>query len=80
MQEVMQEMINFLTVLAVAVGIAGSIGVMYSSGLRFWARGSEPQTKSSAGRIALRFVSAACFAACAIVVLFALWLIIPIFH
>ena len=35
----MQELMNFATVLIVAVGIAGCIGVMYASGLRLWAAG-----------------------------------------
>ena len=35
----MQEIINFLTVLVVAVGIAGGLGALYASGLRLWAQG-----------------------------------------
>ena len=33
------ELINFATVLAVAVGVACAISVLYASGLRLWAAG-----------------------------------------
>lgn len=39
----MQELMNFATVLIVAVGIAGCIGVMYASGLRLWAKSGVPE-------------------------------------
>lgn len=39
----MQELMNFATVLIVAVGIAGCIGVMYASGLRLWAKSGAPE-------------------------------------
>lgn len=39
----MQELMNFATVLIVAVGIAGCIGVMYASGLRLWSKSGAPE-------------------------------------
>ena len=68
----MQELMNFATVLIVAVGIAGCIGVMYASGL--------PEGGDGSPNYLFRFASVACFAACVVVVLFALWLMIPMFH
>lgn len=41
----MQEFMNFATVLIVAVGIAGCIGVMYASGLRLWAKSGAPRVE-----------------------------------
>ena len=76
----MQEVLNFLTVLFVAVGIASAIGVMYSSALRLWARGTAAEAEGKASYLAARVASVACFAACVVVVLFALWLMIPAFH
>ena len=75
----MQEVINFLTVLLVAVGIAGGIGTMYASGLRLWARSAVAEQEGD-GYLGSRVASVACFVACVIVVLFALWLMIPLFH
>lgn len=75
----MQELINFATVLIVAVGIAGGIGVMYASGLRLWAKSGAAEGDGSPNYL-VRFASVACFAACVVVVLFALWLMIPMFH
>ncbi|MEF2560577.1 MAG: hypothetical protein U0M96_05785 [Eggerthellaceae bacterium] len=75
----MQEVINFLTVLLVAVGIAGGIGTMYASGLRLWARSTVAEQEGD-GYLGSRVASVACFVACVIVVLFALWLMIPLFH
>lgn len=75
----MQEVISFLTVLLVAVGIAGSIGTMYASGLRLWARSTVAEQEGD-GYLGSRVASVACFVACVIVVLFALWLMIPLFH
>lgn len=74
----MQEALNFLLVLVVAVAIAGSIGTLYASGLRLWAKG----TIDAQGHAELlpRIGSVICFGACVIIVLFALYLIIPIFH
>ena len=75
----MQEVINFLTVLLVAVGIAGGIGTMYASGLRLWARSAVAEQEGDS-YLGSRVVSVACFVACVVVVLFALWLMIPLFH
>jgi hypothetical protein len=74
----MQEIINFLTVLVVAVGIAGGLGALYASGLRLWAQGGL-DSKGNA-RIINRLCSVICFTACVVIILFALWLMIPMFH
>ena len=74
----MQEIINFLTVLVVAVGIAGGLGALYASGLRLWAQGGL-DSKGNA-RIINRLCSVFCFTACVVIILFALWLMIPMFH
>lgn len=44
----MQELMNFATVLIVAVGIAGCIGVMYASGLRCGQRAVLPRVEMAA--------------------------------
>ena len=72
----MQELMNFATVLI----IAGCIGVMYASGLRLWAKSGAPEGGDGSPNYLFRFASVACFAACVVVVLFALWLMIPMFH
>ncbi len=74
----MQEIINFLTVLVVAVGIAGGLGALYASGLRLWAQGGL-DSKGNA-HIINRLCSVICFTACVVIILFALWLMIPMFH
>ena len=74
----MQELMNFATVLIVAVGIAGCIGVMYASGLRLWAAGGLD--REGYARIMPRVGSVICFTGCVFIVLFALWLMIAIFH
>lgn len=66
----MQELMNFATVLIVAVGIAGCIGVMYASGLRLWAKSGAPEGGDGCPNYLFRFASVACFAACVVVVLF----------
>ncbi len=76
----MQEVMNFATVLVVAVCIAGGIGVMYSSGLRLWAKSGSAEGADGSPNYLIRFASVVCFAACVVVVLFALWLMIPMFH
>lgn len=76
----MQELMNFATVLIVAVGITGCIGVMYASGLRLLAKSGAPEGGDGSPNYLFRFASVACFAACVVVVLFALWLMIPMFH
>lgn len=73
-----QEMISFVTVLVVAVCVASSISVLYASGLRLWARADGDDVRGE--RIITRLGSAVCFAACIAIVLFALWLMIPLFH
>ena len=75
----MEEVFNFLTVLIVAVVIASGIGTMYASGLRLWARSAAAESKGQ-GYMGSRVASVACFVACVVVILFALWLMIPIFH
>lgn len=75
MQElIMQEVTGFATVLITAVVVAGAIATLYSCGLRLWEKGTD------GGSAVLRAVSVVCFAACVAIVLFALWLMIPIFH
>ena len=74
----MEEVISFLTVLIVAVVIAG-IGTMYATGLRLWARSTAAEQEGH-GFMGARIASVACFVACVVVVLFALWLMIPLFH
>ena len=75
----LQELLNFVTVLAVAVGVAGSVGALYANGLRLWAAAEERGAHEHAS-ITRRTGSAVCFSACAAIVLFALWLMIPVFH
>mgnify|MGYP001031958755 FL=1 len=76
----MQEFINFATVLVVAVCVAGMISTLYASGLRLWAKSGAPEGGDGCRNYLFRFASVACFAACVVVVLFALWLMIPMFH
>ena len=95
----MQELMNFATVLIVAVGIAGCIGVYLDFGAfiyvhringvaarkpedneRLWAKSGVPEGGDGSPNYLFRFASVACFAACVVVVLFALWLMIPMFH
>lgn len=90
MSMLMQEAISFATVLLVAVCIAGAVSVLYAFGLRFWSRASADAltighlhaAESAHNRIHVitRLAAALCFAACAAIVLFALWLMIPAFH
>lgn len=74
----MQELMNFATVLAVAVSVAGMISILYASGLRLWAAGGLD--KDGFARIMPRVGSVVCFTGCVFIVLFALWLMIPVFH
>lgn len=74
----MQEIINFLTVLVVAVGIAGGLGALYASGLRLWAQGGLDSKRQCT--YINRLCSVICFTACVVIILFALWLMIPMFH
>ena len=75
----MEEVMNFIIVLVVAVVIASGISVMYASGLRLWARSAAAESRGD-GYLGTRVASVACFVACVVVVLFALWLMIPVFH
>ena len=72
-----KEVASFVAVLVVAVGIASAIGTLYASGLRLWASG---ETDMQSEHLSRRVMSAVCFAACVAIVLFALWLMIPVFH
>ena len=74
---IMSEVVNFATVLVVAVCVAGSIAALYASGLRLWAAGD---TDTQAAHLTSRIWSAVCFAACVAIVLFALGLMSPAFH
>ena len=51
----------------------------YAVGLNLWARGSVLDSRGNA-RIMLRAGSVVCFIACVAIVLFALWLMVPLFH
>lgn len=73
----MGEVLNFVRVLAVTVGVACSVGALYASGLRLWLTSGTPGGQVVTGR---RAGAVALFVACAAVVLVALWLIIPAFH
>ena len=75
---IMQELLNLALVLAVAVFTAGSIATLYASGLRLWAAADADLSRPA--HITRRVGSAVCFAACVFIILFALWLMIPIFH
>ena len=52
---------------------------MYATGLRLWARSTAAEQEGH-GFMGARIASVACFVACVVVVLFALWLMIPLFH
>ena len=75
-----QELINFIIVLVTAIAIAGSIGALYASGLRLWAAAEEKHESQHHASITCRTGSAVCFSLCVCIVLFALWLMIPVFH
>ena len=68
------EIISFATVLFTAVCVASLISVLYAWGLRMWADGSVD------AHLMHRVISVICFTACVSIVLFALWLMIPMFH
>lgn len=76
---VLDEVMNFFAVLVVAVCVAGVISVLYATGLLLWSRGSVVDNKGGA-HITARLGAVVCFAACVAIVLFALWLMIPLFH
>ena len=54
----MEEVISFLTVLVVAVAIAGGIGTMYATGLRLWARSATAE-QAGDGFMGFRIASVA---------------------
>lgn len=74
----MREVLDFVIVLAATVGIASSIALLYSLGLRLWEGGTKirrvraPQLRRLGGII--------CFMLCIAIVVYALWLIVPAFH
>ena len=75
MQElIMQEVTGFAPVLVTAGVVAAAIATLYSCGLRLWEKSAD------GGAAVARVISIVCFAACVAIVLFALWLIVPIFH
>lgn len=74
----MQEVMSFLTVLVVDICVAGAICVLYASGIRMWARGAVDSEGNA--HLGARIVSVCCFIACVLIVLFALYMIIPVFH
>ena len=74
----MSEILNFVIVLVVAVCVSGTISVLYASGLRLWAN-SVVDRKGNA-HLMTCLASVMCFAACVVIVLFALWLMVPLFH
>ncbi len=70
----MSEVINFFVVLACAVGIASGMSILYATGVRLW-------INSENGEAAAKRVGAfVCFGACIVLIIFALYLIIPVFH
>ena len=73
------EVVSFFTVLAVAVIVACTIAFLYGMGLRLWYQAVTVESQGSP-RILTRVGSVLCFTACVFIVLFALWLMIPIFH
>lgn len=74
----MQEIMNFFIVLVVDVCVACCISSLYALGLRLWAKGIVDSQGNA--HLMPRIASVVCFTACVVIVLFALWLIIPIFH
>lgn len=75
------EVMNFVIVLVVAIGVAAVISSLYATGLRLWARGVTPEGEVENGsHLGARIGSCICFALCVFIVLFALWLMIPLFH
>ena len=73
-----QEIVSFLTVVFVSVSVACAVSTLYALGLRLWMRG-EVEVEGGAHLIT-RLASCICFLACVAIVLFALWLMIPLFH
>lgn len=78
MNMVEQEIVSFVTVLVVAVVIASVVSSLYALGLRFWAQGAVEA--DGGAHLISRLASCVCFVLCVAIVLFALWLIVPLFH
>lgn len=76
---VLQEVTSFILVLVVAICVASVISALYATGLLLWARGAVVDNKGGA-HVTTRLGAVVCFAACVAIVLFALWLMIPLFH
>lgn len=74
----LQEALSFITVLLVAVGIASVVSVLYAMGLRLWA--SSAVDAEGNAHLMERLGSVMCFTGCVVIVLFALWLMIPALH
>lgn len=70
--------LNFFIVLVCAVAIAGSLAALYANGVRLLAAASIDA--EGIRHMKSRVGAAFCFAICAAIVLFALWLIVPVFH
>lgn len=73
-----EEIMSFVAVLVVAVGVASVISCLYALGLRLWERGAVEA--DGGAHMIPRLFSCVCFAGCIAIVLFALWLMIPLFH
>lgn len=74
----MQEVTNFVLVLVVAMGVAGMISALYATGLRLWSQSAVDAAGDA--HLMTRLGSVMCFAACVAIILFALWLMVPLFH
>lgn len=72
------EVISFAAVLVVSICVACSVSVLYAFGLRMWANGTL-DTEGNA-HLLHRIGSVVCFCGCVAIILFALWLMIPLFH
>lgn len=74
----LQELLNLLVVLLITAGITCSIAVLYSLCLRLLpsCRFSKALFVQAASRIGFF----ACGAACIAIIVFALWMMIPVFH
>jgi succinate dehydrogenase/fumarate reductase cytochrome b subunit len=70
--------LNFVIVLVCAVAISSAVAVLYANAVRLLAVAKADV--EGIHHMRSRIGASMCFAACAIIVLFALWLIIPVFH
>lgn len=69
---------NFFIVLVCAVAIAGALAALYANGVRLLAHASSDE--EGVRHMSSRVGAAACFAMCIAIVIFALWLMVPVFH